>query len=45
MSTAADDLVGRGHELAVLDRVLDVVAAGGPGSSRSWGSPGSARRA
>ncbi len=31
MSAAADDLVGRGQALAVIDRVLDAVAAGGPG--------------
>jgi DNA-binding NarL/FixJ family response regulator/tetratricopeptide (TPR) repeat protein len=40
MSTAADDLVGRGPELAALDRVLDAVAAGGPGFLAVVGEPG-----
>ena len=44
-TTAPDDLVGRGAALATLARVLDEVAAGGPGSSPSSASRGSARRA
>jgi hypothetical protein len=45
MSAAADDLVGRGQALAVIDRVLDAVAAGAPGFLAVVGSRGSARRA
>ena len=40
MSAAADDLVGRGQALALIDRVLDAVAAGGPGFLAVVGEPG-----
>ena len=40
MTAEAGDLVGRGQELAVLDRVLDAVAAGGPGFLAVVGEPG-----
>jgi len=41
MTAPADELlVGRGHELAVLDRVLETVAAGGPGFLAVVGEPG-----
>ena len=40
MSAAADDLVGRGQALAVIERVLDAVAAGGPGFLAVVGEPG-----
>ena len=35
-----DDLVGRARELAMLERVLDAVAAGGPGFLAVVGEPG-----
>ena len=38
--SAAGDLVGRGRELAVLDRALDAVAAGGPRFLALVGEPG-----
>ncbi len=38
--SAAGDLVGRGRELAVVDRALDAVAAGGPGFLALVGEPG-----
>jgi DNA-binding NarL/FixJ family response regulator len=40
MSSAADDLVGREHELALLAHVLDAVAAGAPGFVAVVGEPG-----
>ena len=39
-ATAPDDLVGRGAALATLERVLDEVAAGGPGFLAVVGEPG-----
>jgi DNA-binding NarL/FixJ family response regulator/tetratricopeptide (TPR) repeat protein len=38
--SAAGELVGRGQELALLDRVLEAVAAGGPGFLAVVGEPG-----
>src|SRR5918999_333910 len=40
MSAAAGDLVGRGPELAVLDRVLDAVGRGEPAFLAVVGEPG-----
>jgi DNA-binding NarL/FixJ family response regulator len=40
MSAATDDLVGRGPELAALDRALDAVATGEPGFVAVVGEPG-----
>ena len=40
MTAAADDLVGRGRELATLATVLDGVAAGAPGFLAVVGEPG-----
>jgi DNA-binding NarL/FixJ family response regulator/tetratricopeptide (TPR) repeat protein len=40
MSTAADELVGRGPELALVDRTLGAVAEGGPRFLAVVGEPG-----